>query len=139
MSGGPINCASGDLLPGIGIELAKEIFEPLGYRVQYIVMPWARALVDVRDGKIDAAIGANASDDPTLLFPKTPICDITDDFYVLSASTIQYKDMESLEGKRVGIIQDYGYGSEITHFISRHRKNQSLIQVTGGDVSRQAQ
>ncbi len=65
----PINCTPADARPGVGIEIAKKIFEPLGYRINYVIVPWTQALADARAGRTDAVVGANHQDDATLIFP----------------------------------------------------------------------
>jgi hypothetical protein len=40
----PVNCEAGTDRPGFAVELLKRIYEPLGYKINYIVMPWARAV-----------------------------------------------------------------------------------------------
>lgn len=129
----PINCAEGDPLPGIGVELARRAFERQGYEVRYIVMPWARALEEVRAGKIDAVIGANHTDDASLLLPKHPILRVTDDFYVTADSTLRFNGLESLKAARIGIIHDYGYANALQTFLAAHRKTPGAVQEVGGD------
>lgn len=129
----PINCAPNASEPGIGVELAHKIFEPLGYKINYIVMPWSRALEEVRAGHIDAAVGTNKQDDPTLLFPQQPICPMTDNFYVKADSKLRFKNVDSLKGLSVGVIVDYGYSKPVQAYIERHKKDNGAIQFVGGD------
>ena len=129
----PINCAPSASEQGIGVELARKIFEPLGYKINYIVMPWSRALGEVRAGPINAAVGANKQDDPKLLFPKQPICPMTDNFYVKASSHLQFKNVESLKGLAVGVIMDYGYSKQVQAFIEQHKNDPRAIQFVGGD------
>lgn len=131
----PINCDPADEHPGIGIELAKKIFEPLGYEINYVIVPWARALEDVRQGKIDAVVGANTSDDATLVFPKSPVAEVTDDFYIRTDTSFDFKDIGSLDGKRLGIIKDYGYDELLMAYVEANRKAPGLIQEVSGDTA----
>src|SRR5688572_5357943 len=62
----PINCDPQDEKQGIGIDLARKIFEPYGYEIRYVVIPWSRALEEVRAGKLDAVVGATHADDESL-------------------------------------------------------------------------
>ncbi len=129
----PINCAADGNNLGVGIDIAKRVFEPLGYTVNYVIMPWARALEDVRVGKVDAVVGANAADDPTLVFPKNALYDITDDFYVLKDSTLSFNGMSSLKGLRLGVIKDYGYNEVIMRFIGENKTISGMVQEVGGN------
>ncbi len=58
----PINCTKPEKKLGVGIDLAKSIFEPLGYTIQYEVMGWSDALAKVRRGEVDAVVGASKFD-----------------------------------------------------------------------------
>lgn len=131
----PVNCDPDSTELGIGIDLAKKIFEPLGYQINYIVVPWARALEDVRQGKIDAVVGANTSDDPALVFPENGIALITDDFYVKADNTLPFKDIASLRGQRLGIIKDYGYGKAIEDLLDTQKNTKGLVQEVSGDTA----
>ena len=128
----PINCAQGSGQSGIGIELAKRVFEPLGYQVVYEVMPWTEALAKVREGKVDAVVGATREDDATLLFPENAIAPISDDFYVLAGNAWRYQGEYTLKGKRIGIIDSYGYGSVVKNFIDSNKQMPGMIQASEG-------
>lgn len=131
----PINCAIRDPMQGVGVDLAKEIFSESGYKIRYVVMPWARALNDVREGRIDAIIGANKSDDPTLVYPQTPIFRVTDDFYVLADSPVTFSNLDSLKDYKIGVIKDYGYDPQIKAFIAAQSDIPGKIQVVAGDTA----
>jgi polar amino acid transport system substrate-binding protein len=129
----PINCRPDSAQPGIGIELAKKIFEPLGYRINYIIVPWSRALEDIHAGHVDALVGAGRSDDAGLVFPTHPIYNMTDDFYALDDNAWQYNGAQSLLGHRIGVIKGYGYVPELQSYIAEHRKTPSAVQEVAGD------
>lgn len=129
----PINCQPGSARPGVGIELVQKIFEPLGYRINYVIMPWSRALEAIHNGGADALVGAGRSDDATLVFPTHPIYNITDDFYALKQNSWRYNGVQSLLGNHVGIIKGYGYVPEIDGYIRSHRSTPSAVQEASGD------
>lgn len=129
----PINCAPPEKKSGVGIDLAKAIFEPLGYEIDYQVMPWTDALAQVRAGKVDAVIGASIFDDSTLIFPRQAIYNISDDFYVLKGNSWHFQGVHTLKSKRIGVIADYGYGEVISDYVRKNQGNVSLIQVATGE------
>lgn len=130
----PINCDPESDNLGVGIDLAKAIFEAKGYTIHYLIMPWTRALEEVRAGRIDAVIGANTLDDPNLIFPKESVMSITDDFYMLAEKRVPYKSTDSLKGLRIGIISSYGYYEEAQHFIEENRAfGTGSVQAVGGE------
>ncbi len=129
----PINCAPDAKPEGIGIDLARQVFEPLGYEIRYVVMSWSRALEEVRAGRVDAVIGANKMDDPTLIFPKRPVYHIMDDFYVLAENPLVFETIESLAGQRIGVIHEYGYDEKTMRYLDKMRKIPDMVQEVGGD------
>jgi len=129
----PINCTPDKAPLGIGIDLAKAAFEPLGYQIKYVTMPWTRALEEVRKGTVDAVVGANTTDDPTLVFPKSPLYFMTDDFYALKGHSIAFKDMNSLKAYKVGTIKGYGYSGDLANFIKSQSAVSGAIQEVSGD------
>ena len=128
----PINCAPDAPQRGIGIDLAHAVFDPLGYDVRYVNMSWARALEAVRMGTVDAVVGASKADDPKLIFPQEPIYEIADVFYTLAGNEIAYHGIDSLLGKHIGIIRNYGYSPAVTQLILKNRKMPGGIQEVGG-------
>ena len=131
----PINCAIGKGPEGIGIDIARKIYEPLGYTIVYTVVPWTQALSDMRSGKADAIVGAGAQDDASLIFPSNYLFDISDDFYVMAENPWIYQGPSTLRDKRIGIVIGYGYGEVITQFIKDNMTRGDLIQsVSGNDA-----
>jgi len=129
----PVNCDPSGEKMGFGVDLTRRIFEPLGYTVHYRVMPWARALSKVRAGDVDAVIGANYSDDKNLIFPKTPLAPVADDFYALKDSEIIFDGVKSLQGLRIGVIHSYGYSDDTNKLLSAGRLTPGLIQEISGE------
>lgn len=131
----PINCSPNEKQIGIGIDLAKAIFEPLGYKINYVIMPWKEALEQVRTGKVDAVVGANKTDDSSLIFPVSYIYAMSDDFYVQAGNPWRYQGMASLAKQRVGVIEDYGYGNVISKFIADNSKVNGVVFKATGDTA----
>ncbi|NBO19029.1 MAG: hypothetical protein EBV03_07370 [Proteobacteria bacterium] len=126
----PINCANGPK-PGIGIEIAKRIFEPLGYSVIYKIVPWTKALSDVQSGKADAVVGANRNDGKGLIFPDYSLFNMSDDFYVRKGNPWRYQGPHTLKDKRLGIISGYGYGDVVTEFLSSGSSSGKVFAASG--------
>jgi polar amino acid transport system substrate-binding protein len=129
----PINCKPGTSQLGVGIDLAKRAFEPLGIEVRYVVMPWSEALAQVRTGKVDAVVGANYADDKTLVFPSQAITTITDDFYVLKGDAWRFQGVYTLKNKKVGVIEGYGYSDTVQKFIDDNKGGLGLVQAASGN------
>ena len=74
----PYNCAYDAIQPGYVIDLARMIFEPEGYQVKYQILPWSRAVNEVREGNFTAAIGVSGQNGRELILPKQPIGIVSD-------------------------------------------------------------
>lgn len=128
----PINCAPKSKDEGIGIDLARKVFEAQGYTVEYKIMPWADALKQVRTGKITAVVGASRSDEKSLIFPDNAILEIHDGFYTRSGSSWRYQGVHTLKNKRIGIIEDYGYGEVVSDFIKKNQYSAGALHIAKG-------
>ena len=98
---------------GVGVQIIREALSRHGYEVELNIMPWARAEDGVRAGDYDALPGtwyteSRSEDlmysDPYVVNEIKFIRRVGDDF--------EYEGLDSLEGKTVAIIRDYGYGDE---------------------------
>lgn len=119
--------------PGYIVAVLKEIFEAEGYQVSYINLPWTRCIKDTRDGQITALAGADRLEVPDFIFPKHTIGTTRPAFFVRSETDWKFKDISSLEGIVLGVIQDYTYSKEIDQYIQQNQKSKSLLIVKGND------
>ena len=94
---------------GAYFELLKKIFEP-EYDFKYQLFPYARALYLVGSGRegFDAIIGVDEKSAKGLILPKYYI-EKDKTYVVFDKKKTDYKDINSLKGKNVGFVNDYGY------------------------------
>ena len=98
---------------GLSIEIIKAAFAVEGYPFNHQFMPWARAEHEVKNGKIDILPDAWFTDKRSsyLMFSKSYASNrIT--FIKRKGDPFEYKGIESLTGKTVGVINGYGYGND---------------------------
>lgn len=129
----PVNCDANSSHQGFAVDLLRKIFEPLGYKINYVVMPWVRAVEEANTGKINGVIGALKDDTPELLFPTTALTTISDDFYVLASSPLTYDGIQSLKGQFVGIIDGYSYSPIIASFLAESALTPGAVQSVSGE------
>jgi len=117
----PYTCAEGTAEPGYLIELAQAALATRGHQVVYRVVPWVRALEDVRQGRAQAAAGATDGDrGEGLEFPALSQGRSINAFLVRAADPWAFADLPSLAGRTVGVVKDYTYGEPIDGWISRN-------------------
>lgn len=129
----PYNCAADAPRPGYMVEIARQAFEPAGHKLIYKVTPWARALADAEAGKIAGVLGASPDEAPKLLYPTNPLGQSRNILVVRAGDGFTWTSPKSLEAYSLGVIQEYSYGPVLDAYIKANQKNNSRIQVMGGD------
>lgn len=125
----PYACDPKSSKPGFMVEIAKEAFAKYGHKVNYEVMNWPRALVEVKNGKYNAVIGASRSDVEGFVIPQIPTGVLINYYWTLKENKWEYKGESSLKGIKVGVINNYSYGDEIDHLVKG--KHLSFKEVSG--------
>ncbi len=129
----PYTCTPESDQPGFMIEIAKAIFEPVGVKVDYQLMNWARAVSETRKGKFNAVVGANVADVPGFILPDVPQGMSLNYFWTRVDSDFTYKDINSVKGKKIGVINGYSYGGkELDDPIAR--RNPAFVVLPGDDA-----
>jgi polar amino acid transport system substrate-binding protein len=128
----PYACEPGKK-PGVLVEIAQKILEPLGYKIDYQLLNFARVVSDTRVGIYDGVIGAAKVDAPDFTFPKDSQVSVTFEFFNLKTSPWKYKG--SLEDKKITIINGYNYDPSVNNFIAQ--KDPHFVVVSGEDAQEQ--
>lgn len=128
----PYTCAAASDHPGYMVEVARAVFEPLGHTIEYRVIPWPRAVENVRSGSADGAIGATHDDvKDTLLLPTEPLGRSKNVFVTGTGSPWSYSGPGSLSGRKLGTIRGYSYGEALDAWI---RANHDRVEEAAGDA-----
>lgn len=127
----PMNGEPGSAQPGYMIELAQTIFSKHGHTVDYRLMPWERALNEVRLGTEDCVVGAYVEDAPDFVFPEEHWGMDNSAFYVRKSESWQYQGIESLHSIKLGVIGGYAYGDEFDEYIKQNQHDN--VQTVKGD------
>jgi polar amino acid transport system substrate-binding protein len=128
----PYNCKPGSEYPGYVVEVAEEVFKNAGYRLEYEYVPWARALKEVTRGTYNGAIAATPQEAPNCIFPDEELGYYANDFIIRKGEPWRFVSMSSLEGIRLGAIDNYNYGENVNSYIERHKHTLS-VQVLSGN------
>ncbi|CAM3899551.1 transporter substrate-binding domain-containing protein [Vibrio aquimaris] len=99
--------------PGVSVEILTEAMKSQGYDVDFKIMPWTRALNEVKDGRIDILVATWFTNERTaFLNYSEPYLENSLKFIKRKGDAFEYNGMDSLSGKTVGIIRNYGYGDD---------------------------
>lgn len=96
---------------GLSIEMLDEASRRAGLEAEYFELPWKRCLLQVRQGGMDAAIGA-AKRDEYIQGPASYSV-YSNTFWVQTDSTIRSFDLAAFSGKTVGLVTGYVYPDEL--------------------------
>ena len=129
----PYNCDPASKDRGFMIDAAAEILSAQGYTVEYKTDSWTRAMQAVLEGRIDAVVGAGATEAKDLVMAGEPLGINKTCFYTRKNESFTYTGVPSLDGIRLGAISGYLYGSAIDEYVSHNRANYQKVQFVSGD------
>lgn len=99
---------------GYTTEIAKEVLERMGYRVELHFLPWARAISMTQNGKYAGLPGIYFSEEraKSLAF-SDPIFEVEQVFFCNNNSEIVYQgDLQELKPYMIGIVRGYAHGEK---------------------------
>ena len=99
---------AGAELEGYIVDVLREIYEPLGYKINYVNLPWSRCIRDTRDGKLTALGGADFDEVPDFIFPKETIGITRPVFfarYKIPKESLSLMGMKSFWWNKINVIR----------------------------------
>lgn len=129
----PFNCDPEDEHPGYMIEIAKLAMARLGMAVDYQLMPWDRAMSEVRSGSIDGAVGATTLEADALVL-SDPLGVDRDCFFATSVNSWRFTGVESLRSILLGAVSGYVHDEgAIDAYIAANDVPSGQVSTTKGD------
>jgi len=128
----PFNTTPGEEHEGYMVDVAREIFESLGHKVEYKTMPWSRALKGVLAGAHDGVIGATRFEADGLILPEESLGIDQLALYVRDDSAWTFEGLSSLDSVRLGVIKGYSYLPYISGYIAANQNNPERIHMNSG-------
>ncbi|GEM_PF-315526 len=119
--------------PGYMIEIAGAIFKKAGVKMNYQIMPWARALIAVKGGGLDGVVATDPESEPTLLFHKEPLGQYQDALIGPTSLAWKYEGVESLSKVTVGVEAEYGFAEDVNSYILKPG-NDKVQTISSDDV-----
>lgn len=108
---------------GFTHDITLAIFSQLGYQIEFVSLPWARAAVDALNGRLDGVLSAGQSEVPGMIFPSQELATQRDCFFGRSSDTWQPDDAQSFVGRRTIVFKGWV-------------KEQSFLQTLGKEQYR---
>lgn len=101
---------------GLLVDVIEEVFKRAGYRVEIRIMPWARCILEVKDGRIDGifSIYLTPERQEFLKYADEVLITQVQAFFVRKDSAITFDgDLDKLSELRIGIINQTSYGPRL--------------------------
>jgi polar amino acid transport system substrate-binding protein len=130
----PFTCGEGQASGrGLMIDHLESVLSADGITVEFLSVPWARALVEARSGKLDGVAGAIRTEADGLLLPEATPFAQRSCFYASASDAWRYDGVTSLEQlKSLGAIHGYGYGEPLDSFLKATRKKATRVDMVSG-------
>ncbi|SLM32339.1 ABC-type amino acid transport/signal transduction systems, periplasmic component/domain [Desulfamplus magnetovallimortis] len=101
---------------GLSLEIVRASYETQGYSVKMEYVPWARAIDGVKKGKYDILPNTWMNEQrKAFLMYSEPYAVNEVKFIKTADDPFEFNGLESLTGKKVGIVRGYGYGDDFTN------------------------
>lgn len=100
-------------IEGASVEIVKDLFHRIGYKVKIFIKPWKRGQKEVAEGKFAGVFTLSKS--PTRLkyfYYTDPISTLTEVFFKRKNKNITWNTLEDLKGQKVGVVDGYNYSDE---------------------------
>ncbi len=102
-------------IKGLRVEFLTELFKRMGYRYVPKVAPWSRAVIMVKEGKVDGicSIWYKPEREAFLYYPKLPyVLEIQAIYQRIGEKEIPYRTPKDFKGLRVGTIRGFAFPKE---------------------------
>lgn len=113
----PYNCHPDDDNPGYLVELLQRALYIYRIDVEYRIMPWSDALRLAELGEIDGVFGISSVNGRKLVTTRLPLEYSSTHAFTRNETEWVYDGVNSLRGRKVGIIMDYIVDEKINHYI----------------------
>lgn len=98
---------------GIAVDIVTAALKTQGHEVEVKILPWSRALEDVKEGRIDLLIATWFTQErSSYLTYSDSYLENKLKFIKKPSDSFEFSGFASLDGKKVGIVRGYGYGDD---------------------------
>ena len=130
----PFSCNPKFSQVGYMVDIAREIFKKKNIQIDYQLMNWDIAKLELREGKIQGIVGASKGDGD-LIFPIHALGKYQNFLYFLPtlSTKIQKKleNLSTLKDLKIGVVKDYSYGVQADQLIKD--RPELFIKVSGAE------
>lgn len=102
------------VLYGYSWDVFRESFSIMGYTIELNVKPWARSLKEFNSGEHDLLFPSGKNSERLKIFnySQQRVNDVRFVIYLNADNPQQWKELNALKGKNIGVVQGFNYGDE---------------------------
>ncbi len=129
----PYTCsqiAEGKSRQGIVGRYVTELLNRKGVNLEIRFLPWKRAVRSAEEGKLDGLITVVPSEVDRLLITNVPTIYHKVCLYTRFEENWKYASPDSLQNRKLGAVEGYGYGD----FINRHIMSSDVLLINGDNL-----
>ena len=116
---------------GISKTIIEKAYSYSGTKVEFVVVPYARALNMAEAGEVDGAfnVSKQTSTEKLFHFGKEPLLNVSASFYYRPSSKLNYQSVNDIpSGTKIATILGYEYGDDYTKNQSRFTESRVATQ-----------
>ncbi|MBP7338162.1 ABC transporter substrate-binding protein [Niveispirillum sp.] len=117
---------------GYMVDLTREIFEGLGFKVEYRVVNFAMMKRMAKDGSATALPGMASDMEGAVLLPVLAQGNSANAVALARSQGFNYTKPQDFERFRLGVIKDYDYGGALQEYVDQNTHNSERITVLSG-------
>jgi polar amino acid transport system substrate-binding protein len=133
----PYTCKDGAAgAPGFEVLIMQEVMKSMGHKLDYKIVPWSRAIVDIQSGKEHILISPTNQQvvEQKLSRNQEPIGVSNDCLWVRSDNNLKFKVADDMNGlKAVATVQGYSYAQELGKWLDRPENKAKVFPITGDE------
>ncbi|WP_305856024.1 substrate-binding periplasmic protein [Balneatrix alpica] len=115
---------------GVAIEIVRAALESQGHQLEFKFMTWAEAIDGVTNANYDLLVGTWFTEERTMfLVYSEPYLKNEIKFIKRKGDAFEFSGLNTLEGKKVGIISGYGYSDSFVNDLTFERPEASDLMT----------
>ena len=111
-------------MAGLFHDLVTEAFKRAGHPVEIRLIPWARAMEEVRQGRADGmfVVYKTPERERDFAFPDEALTDLRERIFVRRSARFEYvEDFSNFDGRRVGMLNYTVHGAKLSQALEERR------------------
>ncbi len=117
---------------GYMVDLTREIFEGLGFKVDYRVVNFSMMKRMAKDGSATAVPGMASTMDGAVVLPDLAQGNSANAVALPRTHSFTFAKPQDFERYRLGVIKDYDYGGTLQEYVDQNIQNPDRIFVLSG-------